>query len=113
MLILHAQKKDTHAQTDNQILRAAVYVNIYCSQNLDECYRYGTLGGGYYNYITGEATTIHGGYGNTVNEPYGTIGGGYYNLVNAEGASIAGGETNTVLAEYGSIMGGLDNYANR
>lgn len=64
------------------------------------------IAGGSFNTINDytSASTISGGYQNTVSGGYGTIGGGRYNYI-YNGATISGGSSN-VICTYGSFIGG-------
>jgi hypothetical protein len=78
----------------------------------------GTISGGELNRIEGEEEvnseygTISGGYSNYIKGPYGSVGGGIENIIESEeGATIGGGQGNLARGVYGTVAGGQANSA--
>jgi hypothetical protein len=88
---------------------------------------WGTVGGGYYNRSSSEATvgggglntasgigaTISGGEHNVADGPNGTVGGGRYNTASGVASVVGGGITNTITSagQYATVSGGRQNTA--
>jgi hypothetical protein len=65
------------------------------------------------NVAAGDASTIGGGFGNTVavTGTYATVGGGLQNTANGAGATVGGGVGNTASSTYATVGGGWLNTA--
>ena len=64
------------------------------------------------NEANGHASTISGGYDNTVTGFWTTVSGGTKNTASGYASTIIGGKSNNALADYSTILGGYDNTAN-
>jgi hypothetical protein len=73
---------------------------------------YSTIGGGYADTIASSIySTISGGRKNKTEDAYTTIAGGNENSALSNGATIGGGVYNTTLADYGGVFSGYSNFA--
>ncbi len=70
-----------------------------------------TVGGGYENSASAPYTTVGGGVYNTANTDWATVGGGYANTAGWLAASVGGGDSNTASGETSTIGGGESNEA--
>jgi hypothetical protein len=70
---------------------------------------FSSVGGGFSNYVSGQAATIAGGYNLDATANYSTIGGGYSNYASGVGSTIAGGYDCEVVTHYGTVSGGRRN----
>jgi hypothetical protein len=71
-----------------------------------------TVGGGWSNTASGQDTTIGGGYLNTASGIDATVGGGYYNTASGEDATASGGYGNAASGDQATVSGGESNIAN-
>ncbi|PSQ35271.1 hypothetical protein BRD08_07545 [Halobacteriales archaeon SW_10_66_29] len=72
---------------------------------------YGTVGGGYNNRATKEAT-VGGGSTNTASGRFSIVGGGETNIANGESSTIGGGRLHIASGAQSTIGGGLNNTTN-
>lgn len=84
------------------------------SNTIDTIALYGTIGGGYSNFVGDTSSTISGGYNNSANGASGFIGGGNANTIEdaTTASSLVGGDLNTIDGDYSVIVGGHQNSNN-
>ena len=80
-------------------------------KNVISIVSFATIGGGYFNFVTGKYGTIGGGYRNCVIESGSTIGGGGCNIASGCLSTIGGGYKNCAFGDLSTIGGGYANYA--
>jgi len=67
------------------------------------------VGGGHFNTLLGDWSTIGGGSSNASSCNYSTIGGGCCNFMNSKSSTIGGGLCNTSSGDSSTISGGVNN----
>jgi hypothetical protein len=72
---------------------------------------FSTIGGGAINEVSGDYSTIAGGENNRAFDFASTVGGGVSNTANGNSSTIAGGNTNNASGHYSAVPGGFGNTA--